>query len=149
MTLQKDNTHISEFRNPYAGPGVGKLRPVGRLFLQIKFYWNTAVLSNSLATWCEEPTQLEKTLMLGKIQSRRRRGWQKGMTEGQMVKRHHWLNGHESEQTLGDREGKGRLMCCSPWGRKESDKNNNKATLSFTYHLRLFSHYKGRAEQLW
>ena len=70
------------------------------------------------------------------------------MTEGQMVRWHHQLNGHESEQTLGDREGKGRLMCCSPWGCKESNKNNNKATLSFTYHLRLFSHYKGRTEQL-
>ena len=34
--------------------------------------WN----SNTLATWCEELTSLEKTLMLGKIESRRR-GWQK------------------------------------------------------------------------
>ena len=34
---------------------------------------------------------------------------------------HHWLNGHEFEQTLGDCEGQGGLVCCSPWGRKESD----------------------------
>ena len=34
--------------------------------------WN----SSNLATWCEELT-LEKTLMLGKIEGRRRRGWQK------------------------------------------------------------------------
>ena len=35
--------------------------------------WN----SNTLATWCEELTHWEKTLMLGKIEGRRRRGWQK------------------------------------------------------------------------
>ena len=34
---------------------------------------------------------------------------------------HHRLNGHESEQTLGDSEGQGSLACCSPWGCKESD----------------------------
>ena len=28
------------------------------------------------ATWCEEPTQWEKNLMLGNIEDRRRRGWQ-------------------------------------------------------------------------
>ena len=44
--------------------------------------WN----SNTLATWCEELTSLEKTLMLGKIEGRRRRGWQRtrwldGMTD--------------------------------------------------------------------
>ena len=38
-----------------------------------------------------------------------------------------WLDGitnskgHAFEQTLGDTEGKGRLVCCSPWGHKESD----------------------------
>ena len=34
---------------------------------------------------------------------------------------HHRLNGHEFEQTLGDSEGQGSLVCCSPWGHKESD----------------------------
>ena len=38
-----------------------------------------------------------------------------------MVGWHHLLNGHESEQTLGDGEGQGSLACCSPWGRKELD----------------------------
>jgi len=33
----------------------------------------------------------------------------------------HRLNGHEFEQTLGDGEGQGSLVCCSPWGSKESD----------------------------
>ena len=31
------------------------------------------------------------------------------------------LNGHESEQTLGDSEGQRSLVCCSPRGHKESD----------------------------
>ena len=34
---------------------------------------------------------------------------------------HHWLNGHESEQIPGDREGQGSLACCNPWGHKELD----------------------------
>ena len=34
---------------------------------------------------------------------------------------HHRLNGHKFEQALGDGEGQGSLMCCSPWGHKESD----------------------------
>ena len=46
---------------------------------------------------------------------------EKGMTEDEMVGWHHWLNGHEFEQALGDGEGHGGLVCCSPWGRKESD----------------------------
>ena len=34
-----------------------------------------------------------------------------------------WLggNGYEFEQTLGDTEEQGSLVCCSPWGHKESD----------------------------
>ena len=41
------------------------------------------------------------------------------MTEDETVGWHHQLNGHEFEQTLGD--GQGGLVCCSPWGHKESD----------------------------
>ena len=59
---------------------------------------------------------LEKSLMLGKIKSRRRRGRQR-MDE--MAGQHHWRNEHELGQSLGDGEGQGGLACCSPWGRKE------------------------------
>ena len=38
-----------------------------------------------------------------------------------MVGRHHHLNGHEFEQTVGDSEGQGSLGCRSPWGCKELD----------------------------
>ena len=34
---------------------------------------------------------------------------------------HHQLNGGESQQAPGDGEGQGSLVCCSPWGHKESD----------------------------
>ena len=43
------------------------------------------------------------------------------MTENEMVGRHHQITTHESEQTLGDSEGQGRLACYNPWGCKESD----------------------------
>ena len=39
------------------------------------------------------------------------------MTEDEMVRWHHRLNGHEFEQTLGDTERLGSLACCGPWGR--------------------------------
>ena len=42
------------------------------------------------------------------------------MTEDEMVGWHHCLNGCV-EQVLGDGEGQGSLVCCSPWAREESD----------------------------
>ena len=41
---------------------------------------------------------------------------EKWVTEDEMVGCHHWLNGHEFEQTPGNSEGQGSLACCSPWG---------------------------------
>ena len=54
--------------------------------------------------------------MLGKIEGRKRRGWQ----------RMRWLDGitddvHEFEQALGVGNGQGSLECCSPWGCRELD----------------------------
>ena len=46
---------------------------------------------------------------------------EKGMTEDEMVGWHHPLNGHKFEQTPGDGDGQGSLVCCSPWGHKESN----------------------------
>ena len=61
---------------------------------------------------------LEMTRMLGKIEGRKRRGWE----------RMRWLDGitdsmdtHEFELTLGNSEGQGSLVCCSPRGHKELD----------------------------
>ena len=39
----------------------------------------------------------------------------KGVIEDEMIGWHHRLYGHEFEQALGDGEGQGRLVCCSPW----------------------------------
>ena len=38
-----------------------------------------------------------------------------------MVVWHYQLNGNKLKQTVGASEGQGSLVCCSPWGRKESD----------------------------
>ena len=46
---------------------------------------------------------------------------EKGKTEDEMVRWHHRLNGHEFGCSLGVDDGQGGLVCCSPWGHKESD----------------------------
>jgi len=49
-------------------------------------------------------------------------GWEeKGTTEDEMVGWHQWLNGHGFGWTLAVGDGQGGLVCCGPWGRKESD----------------------------
>ena len=58
---------------------------------------------------------MEKTLMLGKTEGRKR-----GTTEDEVFGWDHQINGHEFEQALGVGDGQGSLECCSPWGRKES-----------------------------
>ena len=40
-----------------------------------------------------------------------------------MVGWHHPLDGHEFEKDLGVADGQVSLVCCSPWGCKESDTN--------------------------
>ena len=83
---------------------------------------------------------LEKTLMLGKIEGRRRRGRQ----------RMRWLDGisdsvDEFEQTPGDGEGQGSLVCCSPWSNKDSDttewliNNNNIQKYNWLFYVNFVS----------
>ena len=59
---------------------------------------------------------LEKTLMLGMIGGRRRRGQQ----------RMRWLDGITNTMVMGlaglwELDGQGGLVCCGSWGHKESD----------------------------
>ena len=72
--------------------------------------WN----SNTLATWWKS-CLTEKDPDAGKNGEQE----EKQATENKMVGWHHWLNGHEFEQTPGSGEGQGSLTCCSPWGHKE------------------------------
>ena len=63
--------------------------------------WN----ANTLTTWWEELTHWKRPWRLERLKGRRRMG----ATEDEMVGWHHWLKGHEFEQTPGDREGQGSL----------------------------------------
>ena len=60
-----------------------------------------------------------KSRLIGKDpDSEKNRREEDGMTEDEMVGWHPQLNGHKSEQTPGDSEGQGSLVCCSSWGHK-------------------------------
>ena len=90
---------------------------------------------------------LEKTLMLGKIEGRRR---------GQQRMR--CLDGITNSmdklgQTPGDGEGQGNLACCSSWGHKESDttwrlNNDNRELRSHMPTKLTYSNYEAYAPQL-
>ena len=99
-----------------------------------------------------------KNLLIGKdLDAGKDWRQEKGAIENEMVRKHHQLNRHEFEQTLGDGEGQRSLVCCSPWGRKESDmtwqlNNNNKsfALLTLIWHLfpRDLDRYKKDVNQV-
>ena len=64
---------------------------------------------------------------------------EKGTTEDEMAGRHHWLDAHEFEWTLGVGDGQGGLMCCDSWGHKESDTTER---LNWTEHIKNFSSWE-------
>ena len=101
-TARKSNQSILKEINPYYS--------LEGLMLKLKLQYFGHLM------WRTD--SLEKTLMLGKIERRRRRGWQ-----DEMVGWYHWLNGQEFEQAPGVGGGQGSLACCSPWG---LGLNNNK-----------------------
>ena len=89
---------------------------------------------------------MEKTLMLGKTEGRRRRGWQ----------RMRWLDGiiNSVDMSLSKLQKimKGREAACSPWGRKESDMTERLTTTKmFTESppraCRCFKHWGCNSEQ--
>jgi len=96
--------------------------------------WCWSWSSNTLAIWCKEPTHWKRPWCWERLRTEEKRA-----TEDEWVGWHQWFNGHEFEQTLGDSEGQGRLVCCSPWGCKESDTteqlNNKEKDKYAQYHL--------------
>ena len=66
---------------------------------------------------------------------------EKGMTEDEMARWHHRLDGCELEWSLGVGDGQGGLACCDSWGRKESDTTE---WLNWTeYHYQFIKKYLG------
>ena len=64
-----------------------------------------------------------KNWLIGKVPDAGKdwRQKEKGTTEDKVVGWHHQLDEHEFEWALGDGNGQGGLVCCSPWGHKELD----------------------------
>ena len=65
---------------------------------------------------------------------------------------HHQFNRHEFAKTLADGDGQGHLMCCSPWGHKESDSiellnNNNTMAQGLNRLCELYR--RGTNNRLW
>ena len=80
----------------------------------LNIHWMLKLSSNTLSTWC-------KGWLIGKDPDAGKDWWQKekGVAEDEMVGWHHWLNGRELEQTLGDSGGQGILVAYSPWSHKQ------------------------------
>ena len=82
------------------------------------FIWRTDVEAETPILW---PPDAESWLILKDPDAGKDWGQEeKGMTED-MFGRHHWLNGHEFQSTLGVGDGQIGLVCCDSWGCKESD----------------------------
>ena len=116
MVLEKtlESSWTARRSNQSVLKGISPEYSLEGLMLKLKFQYFGHLIQTA--------NSLEKTLMLGKIEGRRRRGWQSMR----------WLDGHEFKKPLGDGDGQGSLPCWSPWGHKESDttwKLNNAATV--------------------
>ena len=83
------------------------------------FIGRTAAEAETAILW---PTDV-KNCLLGKDPDAEKYWEQeeKGATADEMVGWHHWINGHEFEQTPGDSEGQRSLACCSSGGCEELD----------------------------
>ena len=83
------------------------------------FFGRNGAKAETLVLWPPHA----KSWLIGK-DSDAGRDWgqeEKGTTKDEMAGWHHWLDGHESEWTLGVGDRQGGLACCNSWGHKESD----------------------------
>ena len=70
--------------------------------------WNSSIL----VIWCKQPTHWERPWCWEGLRAEEGdRGW-----DGWMAS---WVNEHEFEESLGDSEGHGSLICCRSWDCKE------------------------------
>ena len=92
-----------------------EIKPVNPKVNQpLTFIGRTVAETETLILWPPD----EKNWLFGKDPDAGKdwRQKEKGMTEDEMVGGHHWLDGHESEQSPGVGDGQGSLERCSPWG---------------------------------
>ena len=105
----------------------------------MRIYWTSGRSNQSILKEISPEYSLEGLMLKPKLQYfghlmqktlthwKRSRCWERlkaggeGMTEDEIVGGHHRLKGHEFEQVLGFGDRQGSLVCCSPWGHKESD----------------------------
>ena len=82
------------------------------------FFGRTRATAETPVVWPPHP----KSWLIGKDSDAGRDwGQEKGTTEDEMARWHHWLYGHEFGWTPGVGDGQGGLACCDSWGCKESD----------------------------
>ena len=83
------------------------------------FLWRTVSEAETPILW---PSDVKNWLTgKGPDAGKDRRQEEKGTAEDEIFRWHHRLDGLESERAPGVGEGQGSLVCCSPWGHKESD----------------------------
>ena len=110
-----------------------------QLTIQISYYFLQPMSNQSILKEISPGISLEGMMLKLKLQylwpphakswlirkdSDAGRDWRqekKRTTEDEMAGWHHWLDGHESEWTLGVGDGQGGLACCDSWSHKESD----------------------------
>ena len=91
-------------------------------------WWRTDAKAEAPILW---PPDVKRRFTGKDLDAGKDWGQEKGTTEDEMVGWHHWLDGHEFEQTQGDGEGQGSGACCSSRGRWDTTgrmNNDNKAS---------------------
>ena len=90
--------------------------------------WCWSWSSNTLATWCVEPTHWKRLWCWERLKA-----GGEGVAEDEMVGWHHWLNGHEYEQTSWDSEERGAWHAAVHEVAKSQTLSDWKATIYITY----------------
>ena len=141
-TLPQSSNHklrkAYTFHSNFIVKDITQRQPNARSGVEVRGWMSIAaeLPAQTGADWCRLTLKLKVQYFAGIIWEDPDAGkdWnreEKGTTEDEMAGWHHRLNGHEFEWTVGVGEGQGGLVCCSPWGCKES---------AVTERLNLFTH---------